>query len=151
MKIFLATDHAGFKLKEEIKQYLQEQKYEVVDCGAFSIDPADDYPNFIAKAAEEIENDPNSFGIVFGRSGAGEEIVANKFKNVRAVLGFSKENVQLSRQHNNANVLSLGTEFEDFTKAKELVDIFLKTPFSNDPRHIRRVSEIKEIEDKNYA
>jgi ribose 5-phosphate isomerase B len=152
MKVFLATDHAGFKLKEEIKQYLLEQNYEIEDLGAFSLDPTDDYPLLISKAAEEVSKDSqNSMAIIFGKSGAGEEIVANKFKNVRAVLGFSKENVQLSRQHNNANVLSLGTEFEDFTKAKELVDIFLKTPFSNDPRHIRRVSEIKEIEDKNYA
>jgi ribose 5-phosphate isomerase B len=151
MKIYLATDHAGFALKEEIKKYLQEQNYQVEDLGAFSIDPNDDYPNFIKKVGEAIENDATSFGIIFGKSGAGEEIVANKFKNVRAVLGFSKENVELSRQHNNANVLSLGAEFEDFAKAKELVEIFLKTPFSNDPRHIRRIGEIKKIEDKNYA
>jgi ribose 5-phosphate isomerase B len=151
MKVFLATDHAGFALKEEIKKYLQQQNYKVVDCGAFSIDPTDDYPNFIKKVGEAIESDPTAFGIIFGKSGAGEEIVANKFKNVRAVLGFSKENVELSRQHNNANVLSLGAAFEDFAKAKELVKIFLKTPFSNDPRHIRRIGEIKKIEDKNYA
>jgi ribose 5-phosphate isomerase B len=152
MKLYLATDHAGFKLKEKIKKYLQEQNYEVEDCGAFSIDPIDDYPLFIAKAAQEVSKDPeNSMGIIFGKSGAGEEIVANKFKNVRAVLGFSKENVQLARQHNNANVLSLGAEFEDFAKAKELVEIFLKTPFSNDPRHVRRISEITKIEDKKYA
>lgn len=151
MKIYLATDHAGFELKEKIKIFLIGQNYKVEDCGAFSIDPTDDYPIFISKAAETIENDPQSFGIIFGKSGAGEEIVANKFKNVRAVLGFSKENVKLSRVHNNANVLSLGAEFEDFEKAKELVEIFLKTPFSNDPRHIRRIDEIKDIEDKNYA
>jgi sugar-phosphate isomerases, RpiB/LacA/LacB family len=152
MKIYLATDHAGFKLKEEIKKYLLEQKYEVEDCGAFSIDPTDDYPLFIAKAAEEVSKDSeNSMAIIFGKSGAGEEIVANKFKNVRAVLGFSKENVQLSRIHNNANVLSLGSQFENFEEAKELVEIFLKTPFSNGPRHIRRIDQIKKIEDKKYA
>ncbi|HUD09662.1 MAG TPA: RpiB/LacA/LacB family sugar-phosphate isomerase [Patescibacteria group bacterium] len=149
MKVYLATDHAGFKLKEEIKKYLQEQKYEVVDCGAFSINPTDDYPLFIAKAAEEIEKDPNSFGIIFGKSGAGEEIVANKFKNVRAVEGFSTENVRLARVDNNANVLSLGAQFEDSTKAKELVEIFLKTPFSSDPRHVRRIDEITKIEQEN--
>jgi ribose 5-phosphate isomerase B len=150
MKVYLATDHAGFALKEEIKNYLTKD-YEVVDCGAYSLDPTDDYPMFISKVGEAIENNPEAFGIIFGKSGAGEEIVANKFKNVRAVLGFSKENVQLARQHNNANVLSLGSEFEDFSKARELVGIFLKTPFSGDSRHIRRINEIKKIEDKNYA
>jgi ribose 5-phosphate isomerase B len=151
MKVYLATDHAGFELKEEIKKYLLEQSFEAEDLGAYVFTPGDDYPNFIAKVGEEIENNPEDFGIIFGKSGAGEEIVANKFKNVRAVLGFSKENVKLSRIHNNANVLSLGSEFENVAEAKELVDIFLKTPFSNDPRHVRRVDEIKEIEDKNYA
>ena len=151
MKVYLATDHAGFQLKEKIKQYLQEQNYQVEDFGAYSFNPNDDYPNFIAKVGEAIKNSPESFGIIFGKSGAGEEIVANKFKNVRAVLGFSKDNVQLSRIHNNANVLSLGSQFEDFTAAKELVEIFLKTPFSNDPRHARRIEEITKIEDKNYA
>jgi ribose 5-phosphate isomerase B len=150
MKIYLATDHAGFQLKEEIKNYLSKN-YEVLDCGAYSLDPTDDYPMLISKVGEAIENDPNSLGIIFGKSGAGEEIVANKFKNVRAVLGFSKENVKLSRQHNNANVLSLGEQFETFEKAKELVEIFLKTPFSSDPRHVRRIEEIKKIENKNYA
>ena len=151
MKIYLATDHAGFKLKEEIKKYLLDLKYEVKDFGAFSIDPNDDYPMFIAKVGEAIEKNPEGFGIIFGKSGAGEEIVANKFKSVRAILGFSKENVQLARQHNNANVLSLGEQFETLEKAKELVEIFLETPFSNDPRHVRRIGEIKKIEDKNYA
>jgi ribose 5-phosphate isomerase B len=151
MKVFLATDHAGFKLKEEIKKYLQDGKYEVVDCGAFSINPTDDYPVFISKAAEEVEKDPNSFGIIFGKSGAGEEIVANKFKNVRAILGFSEENVRLAREHNDANILSLGAEFENLDNAKKLVKIFLKTPFSNEVRHQRRINEIKDIEDKNYA
>jgi ribose 5-phosphate isomerase B len=152
MKVYLAADHAGFKLKEEIKKYLQDLNYVVEDCGAFSIDPTDDYPLFIAKAAGEVSEDPkNSMAIIFGKSGAGEEIVANKFKNVWAVLGFSKENVQLSRQHNNANVLSLGSEFETLEKAKELVKIFLQTSFSGDKRHLRRIGEIKKIEDKKYA
>jgi ribose 5-phosphate isomerase B len=152
MKVYLATDHAGFQLKEEIKRYLQDLKYEVEDLGAYTLDPTDDYPLFIAKAAEEVSKETeNSMAIIFGKSGAGEEIVANKFKHVRAVLGFSKENVQLARQHNNANVLSLGAQFVSLEKAKELVEIFLKTPFSGDPRHIRRIEEIKKIEDKNYA
>ena len=151
MKVYLAADHAGFELKEDVKKYLLDQSFEVEDFGAYTFTPGDDYPDFIAKVGEAIQNNPEAFGIIFGKSGAGEEIVANKFKNVRAVLGFSKENVELSRIHNNANVLSLGSQFESFGEAKELVDIFLKTPFSNDPRHVRRIEEIKEIEDKNYA
>lgn len=151
MKIYLATDHAGFELKEAIKKYLQDLNYVVEDCGAFAIDPTDDYPNFIAKVGEAVENNPQDFGVIFGKSGAGELIVANKFRNVRAFEGFSPENVRLARVDNNANVLSLGSQFEDFEKAKELVEIFLKTPFSNDPRHVRRIDEIKKIEDKNYA
>jgi ribose 5-phosphate isomerase B len=151
MKVYLAADHAGFELKEDVKKYLLEQSFEVEDFGAYTFTPGDDYPDFITKVGEAIQNNPEAFGIIFGKSGAGEEIVANKFKNVRAVLGFSKENVELSRIHNNANVLSLGSQFETLEKAKELVDAFLKTPFSNDPRHVRRIEEIKDIEDKNYA
>ena len=148
MKVYLAADHAGFELKEDVKKYLLEQSFEVEDFGAYTFTPGDDYPDFIAKVGEAIQNNPEAFGIIFGKSGAGEEIVANKFKNVRAILGFSKENVELSRIHNNANVLSLGSQFETLEKAKELVDTFLKTPFSNDPRHIRRIEEITKIEDR---
>jgi ribose 5-phosphate isomerase B len=151
MKVYLATDHAGFALKEEIKKYLLEKSFEVEDLGAYTFTPGDDYPNFIAKVGEAIENNPDDFGIIFGKSGAGELIVANKFKNVRAFEGFSIDNVRLARIDNDANVLSLGSLFEDFAKAKELVEIFLKTAFSNDPRHVRRIEEIRDIEDKNYA
>lgn len=146
MKVYLASDHAGFKLKEKVKEYLLSQNYEVQDCGDFSPNPDDDYPLFIAKAAEKVSENPSSFGIVFGKSGAGEEIAANKFKNVRAVLGFSKENVKLSREHNDANILSLGSEFVDVEKAKGLVKIFLETRFSNEQRHKRRIEEIKNLE-----
>jgi ribose 5-phosphate isomerase B len=152
MRIYLATDHAGFELKENIKKYLQEQNFDVEDLGAFSFEPDDDYPDFISKAAEKVSENPNeSMAIVFGKSGAGEEIVANKFKGIRAVLGFSEDNVRLSRVHNNANILSLGSQFTDFETAKKLVEIFIKTPFSGDERHIRRLSKISAIEQKNYA
>lgn len=145
MKIYLATDHAGFNLKEEVKKYLLSLSYSVEDCGAFAFDKNDDYPEIIAKAAKAVSKDKTAMAIVFGKSGAGEEIVANKFGNVRAILGFSRENVRLSREHNNANVLSLGSEFISFEKAKELILIFLKTPFSNDPRHKRRIEEIEKL------
>ena len=95
MKVYLAADHAGFKLKEEIKKYLLAKNYTVEDEGAFSFEKNDDYPIFIAKAAEKVGRQQDSLGIVFGKSGTGEEIVANKFKGVRAALGFSEENVRL--------------------------------------------------------
>lgn len=148
MKVYLAADHAGFKLKEEIKKYLSEQNYDVEDSGAFSFEKDDDYPEFISKAAEKVSENPDSKGIIFGKSGAGEEIVANKFKNIRAVLGFSEENVRLSREHNDANILSLGSEFETLGKAKVLVKIFLETPFSEEERHKRRIEEIEDIENR---
>ncbi len=147
MKIYLASDHAGFELKEQVKKFLLEQNYKVEDCGAFSFDKNDDYPLFISKAAEKVSADKASLGIVFGKSGTGEEIAANKIRNVRAFTGVDEENVRLAREHNDANVLSLGSEFVTAQKAKELVQIFLETPFSNEPRHVRRLDEISEIEE----
>lgn len=147
MKIYLAGDHAGFELKEKIRTYLLEKGFDVEDCGAFTFDKNDDYPEFISKAAKKTSENPSSFGIVFGKSGAGECIVANKIKGIRAILGFTKENVALARTHNNANILSLGSEFVSSDKACELINLFLETPFSNEERHIRRINKIKEIED----
>ncbi len=148
MKIYLATDHAGFELKEKIKSYLLEKNFEVEDCGAFEFDKNDDYPDFISKAAKKTSEDSSSFGIVFGKSGAGECIAANKIKKIRAVLAFSEENVKLAREHNDANILSLGSAFIDEELAKKLVDIFLTTNFTNEERHIRRINKIKEIENQ---
>ncbi len=146
MKLYLASDHAGFDLKEEIKLYLLSKNYEVEDCGNSTRDPNDDYPDFISKAAEKVSTDGSSRGIVFGKSGTGEAIVANKFKNVRAVVGFNLENVSLSRTHNNANVLSLGSQFVGLDLAKEMVDAFLSTEFPNEERHVRRINKIKLLE-----
>ena len=146
MKVYLGSDHAGFELKEEIKSYLQENGYEVEDCGAFTFDKNDDYPDFIGRAATGVAFDPLSKGIVFGKSGAGECIVANKIKGIRAILGFNKENVKLSRLHNDANILSLGSAFVNDELAKELVELFLETPFSNEERHKRRIDKITKIE-----
>jgi len=148
MKIYLAADHAGFKLKEEIKKFLIAQNYDIEDCGALSFEKDDDYPDLISKAAGKVSEDQNSKGIVFGKSGTGEEIVANKIKNIRAFTGVDEENVRLAREHNDANILSLGSEFVDFEKAKKLVKIFLDTSFSKEPRHQRRIEKIKNIEDR---
>lgn len=149
MKVYLATDHAGFSLKEEVKKFLVEQNYEVEDCGAFSFKEDDDYPDFIVKAAEKVSQNQDSKGIVFGKSGTGEEIVANKIRNIRAFTGVDEESVRLAREHNDANVLSLGSGFVGLEKAKRLVKIFLSTSFSNELRHKRRIEKIKEIESKS--
>ncbi len=148
MKVFLATDHAGFDFKEKIKYYLQGKSYEVEDCGAHKFNKDDDYPDFISLAADKVAKTPGSFGIVLGKSGAGECIVANKIKGIRAVLGVSEKNAQLAREHNDANVLSLGSEIVDLELSKQLIEIFLNTPFSDEERHIRRIEKIKAIENR---
>jgi len=147
MKVYLATDHAGFEFKENIKAFLQEKGYEVEDCGAFSFDKDDDYPDFVSVASEKVSENKGSFGIVLGKSGAGECIVANKIKGIRAFLAVSEKNVRLAREHNDANVISLGSEIVNETQAKELVELFLNTPFSNEERHKRRIDKIKKIEE----
>jgi len=146
MRVYLASDHAGLELKDKIKSYLLGNGHEAVDCGAFEFDKDDDYPDIISKAARKVSENEGSFGVVLGKSGAGEAIVANKIKGIRAVLGFNTENVLLSRTHNNANVLSLGSAFVNGEEAKKLVSLFLETPFSNDERHKRRIDKIKNLE-----
>ena len=147
-KIILGTDHAGFKLKEQIKKYLLKEGFEVEDVGANKFDPADDYPDFISKAAKKVSADKNSRGIVFGASGQGEAITANKVKGIRPALyyGQNMDIVKLSRTHNDANILSLGARFLTEKQAIEAVKIWLKTDFSNEERHERRIKKISDIE-----
>jgi len=148
MKVYLATDHAGFAFKETIKAFLQAEGFDTEDCGSFSYQKDDDYPDFIVVAARNVADHPGSFGIVLGKSGAGECIVANKVKGVRAFLGVSEKNVLLAREHNDANVLSLGSDIVSEEDAKHLSRLFLQTPFSNEERHVRRIEKIKKIEEE---
>lgn len=148
MKIYLGTDHAGFEFKEQIKKYLIQENYDVVDCGAYSFDKNDDYPDFISKVGENVSKDINSRGIVIGKSGAGECIVANKYKDVRAFLAVNEMNVKLAREHNDANVISIGSTIISIPEAQKLVKLFLETPFSNEERHVRRINKIKALENK---
>ena len=148
--VYLATDHAGFELKEKIKEFLIKDGYEVEDCGAYQYDKDDDYPDFISKAAEVISKDPHSKAIILGGSGQGEAMVANKFPNVRAVVFYGNmEMIPLTREHNDANILSLGARFLTVDKAIDAVKLWLETPFSNDERHTRRIEKIKKIEENN--
>ena len=147
MKVYLATDHAGFELKEKIKGFLSKEGYEVEDCGAFGYDAEDDYPDFISKAAKAISSNPQDKAIILGGSGQGEAMVANKFPNVRAAVyyGNIEEMPSLTRQHNDSNILSLGARFLDEEKACKTVKLFLETPFTNEERHIRRIKKIEEL------
>ena len=151
-KIFLGTDHAGFELKEHIKNHLQNLGFDVGDCGAFSYNPDDDYPEFILKAAKKVASKKNSRGIIFGGSGQGEAIVANKVMGIRAAVfyGGNLDIVKLSRMHNDANILSMGARFVSRQKAVEAVNLWLGTGFSNEKRHMRRIKQIAATEKKLF-
>ncbi len=150
MKIYIGTDHAGFELKEELKTFLKSLCCEVEDKGAYEFNESDDYPDFIypvVKAvADDIVRDLDSRGIVIGGSGQGEAIVANKVKGIRAAVVYDEYSAKMSREHNDANIISLGNRTLTISKAKELVKLWLETPFSNENRHKRRIWKIKEIE-----
>jgi ribose 5-phosphate isomerase B len=143
MKIYLGTDHAGYELKEKIKAYLSDLGYTVEDNGAHSFDSNDDYPDFIQPVAQTVANEEGSFGIIFGKTGEGEAMCANRTKGVRAAVyyGGNLEIVKFARQHNNANILSLGAGFILDGEAMQAVQTFIETPFSNEERHIRRLSK----------
>lgn len=140
MKISLGTDHAGFRYKEKVKGLLDSLGHEVEDFGTFSEDPVD-YPFFIRPAAEAVARGECDRGIVFGGSGNGEAMVANKVHGVRCALCWNEETARLSRQHNNANVLSLGQRVIPEDVALKIVRVWLETPFEGG-RHERRVAEL---------
>jgi len=146
MRVYLGSDHAGYELKQHLVQWLTNAGHEAVDCGPHIYDAVDDYPPFILRAAERTAADPEALGIVIGGSGNGEAIAANKVKGVRAALAWSVETAELGRQHNNANVISVGARMHSLDEAAKFVEVFLGTPFSEDPRHIRRIDMISEYE-----
>lgn len=147
MKIYLGTDHAGFQLKEKIKGWLGEWDHEVEDKGAFELNPEDDFNEFIRPVAEAVAGDTESRGIILGGSGQGEAMQANRYNGVRAAVyyGGDEDIVKLSREHNNANILSLGARFIDEDEAKRAVRLWLETPFSGEKRHARRIEKLDEI------
>lgn len=150
MKIYLATDHAGFELKEKIKLFLEEKGHEIYDCGALTLEPGDGYPEYMARAAEKVQEDSMhapAMAVIFGGSGQGEAIVANRFRHVRAIVyaGGNLELVKLGREHNDANVISIGARFVTEAEAKQAIDLFISTPFSHDERHSDRIIQIEEL------
>lgn len=148
MKILFATDHAGFELKNQLVEYVKELGYETEDMGAFKLDQDDDYPGIMAPVGFKVGSDPEKYkAIILGGSGQGEAIVANRFPGVRAVVYYGKnlEIIKLSREHNDANILSLGARFLTPDEAKEAVKLWLDTPFSGEERHTRRIEQIDSI------
>lgn len=148
MKVYLASDHGGYKYKEELKKYLAEKGYEIEDMGNTELDPKDDYTDFVFPLAVRVSKEEGSRGIVLGRSGNGEQIAANKVKGIRAVLCLSEKMAQKAREHNDANVLSLGADYIDLGTVKKIVGAFLTTPFSGKERHKRRLSKISKYKNQ---
>ena len=163
MKIYIASDHAGFYLKKQLIQYLELKGYEVEDMGAYEMNEADDYPDFIIPCAQKVSSDTGSVGIVIGGSGQGEAIAANKVKGIRAAVYYGGPSThltnsvqassgqagaqipKLAREHNNANVLSLGARFMSSDDAKKAVTAWLDAKFEGG-RHKKRIDKISEIE-----
>ena len=145
MIIHIATDHAGLELKEKVKSYLSKLDYEGVDHGAYEYDALDDYPDFIFPCAEAVSNDPNSKGIILGGSGQGEAMAANRVKGVRAAVFYNgpDEIIKLSRQHNDANILSLGARFMSDQEMYKIIELWLSTDFESG-RHKRRIEKLDE-------
>ncbi len=165
MKVYLGTDHTGLELKGKIIEFLSGLGYETVDSGAYELNKDDDYPDFIAKAAEGVSKDEGSMGVVFGGSGQGEAMVSNKFPNVRCALFYSLavpekaidisgtestdpyEMLKLTRAHNNSNMLSIGMRFLTEEQILKAIRIFLEAPFTGEERHKRRIEKIRKIEE----
>ena len=146
MRVYLGSDHAGLELKTRLIEWLTGAGHEPVDCGPESFVADDDYPVYVMRAAQGVINDPGSLGIVIGGSGNGEQIASNKIPGVRAALAWTDETAQLARQHNDANVLSLGARMYSLEAAMGFARIFVSTPFSGVARHARRLAEIADYE-----
>ena len=151
MRIYLGADHAGFELKNTIKDHLLAGGYEVIDCGAHIYDANDDYPAFCIAAAQGVVDNPGSLGIVLGGSGNGEQIAANKVKGARCALAWSVETARLAREHNNAQLIGIGGRMHSAAEALEIVDAFLDQAWSENPRHQRRIDILAEFENTGVA
>jgi ribose 5-phosphate isomerase B len=144
MKIFIGSDHAGYELKEKLKPFLMELGHFVEDVGPAQFDAQDDYPDFVKKVAESVAREGDAKGIVIGKSGQGEAMCANRERGIRAAVYYGKniEIVKLSREHNDANVLSLAASFISSDEAMDAVKLWLSTEFSEEERHIRRIAKL---------
>jgi len=144
MRIYLASDHAGFALKGALLEFLASAGHKVEDIGPFEMNPEDDYPDYCMPCAQKVATEPGSVGVVVGLSGQGEAMAANRVRGARAAVfyGGSEEILTLSREHNNANILSLGAVFLSTEEAKKAVTLWLETKFSGGERHLRRIEKL---------
>jgi ribose 5-phosphate isomerase B len=151
MRVYLGGDHGGYELKQAIIAHLRAGQHEPIDCGAYAYDAEDDYPSFCIAAAVKTVADPGSLGIVLGGSGNGEQIAANKVPGARCALGWSPETASLARRHNNALLIGIGGRMHSVAQALAIVDAFLSTPWSEAPRHQRRIDAMSEYERTGIA
>jgi ribose 5-phosphate isomerase B len=147
VRVYLGSDHAGFELKSQLVEHVRALGHEPVDCGPHAYDAEDDYPPYVLLAATSTADDPDSAGIVLGGSGNGEAIAANKVRGIRCAVAFSDETARLAREHNDANVLSLGASMYDAASARRFVEIFLSTAFTGESRHVRRIAMLTDYEE----
>lgn len=150
MRIHIATDHAGLEFSQDLAEHLGREGHEVIDHGPLSFDPVDDYPSFCIRAARgvvaDLEAGVEALGVVFGGSGNGEQMAANKVPGVRAALVWSVNTAVLAREHNDANVCAVGARQHSIDEALLFIDTFIRTPFSGDERHVRRIGQMAEYE-----
>jgi ribose 5-phosphate isomerase B len=150
MRIHIATDHAGLDFSTQLQHHLAAQGHEVVDHGPVEFDPVDDYPAFCIRAAQAVVRDQaagiETLGVVFGGSGNGEQISANKVRGIRAALVWNMATAELAREHNDANVIAIGARQHTFEEASAFIDRFIATPFSDEERHARRIAQIAAFE-----
>ncbi|MEV0845775.1 ribose-5-phosphate isomerase [Streptomyces sp. NPDC049954] len=146
MRVYLGSDHAGYELKNHLVEWLTAHGHEPVDCGPHVFDAQDDYPPFCLRAAERAAADPEALGVVIGGSGNGEQIAANKVEGVRCALAWSVQTAKLGREHNNANVVSVGARMHSTDEATSFVEVFLATPYSDEARHTRRIDMLSAYE-----
>ncbi|MBX4191429.1 MAG: RpiB/LacA/LacB family sugar-phosphate isomerase [Candidatus Doudnabacteria bacterium] len=146
MKIYIGSDHGGFKLKEEIKEWLKEWNFSFEDLGAHQYIQDDDYPDYAWPVAVKVGHEKNSMGILICRSGQGECIVANKAKGARAALAWNEKTAHSARNDDDANILCLAADYTSLEIAKKIVHMFLTTPFDHNERFVRRVNKVQKID-----
>lgn len=147
MQVYLGADHRGFELKEYVKGWLKEEGYEVMDMGAYEYEQSDDYPDYGVKVAKGVAGEEKARGILFCGSGHGMDIVANRYKEVRSIVGFNSEVIVQGRRHEDANVLSVPTDWVDEEEVLEWVKLFLRSEFSGEVRHKRRIDKLGRLGD----
>jgi ribose 5-phosphate isomerase B len=146
VRVHVGGDHAAFELLTDLVAFLEGNGHEVTNHGPHTYDAVDDYPVFVLRAAAAVAADPGSFGVVLGGSGNGEQMAANKVAGIRAALCYDDELARLAREHNDAQVISIGARMATVEQARSMVEVFLATPFSNDPRHVRRIDMVSAFE-----